>query len=69
MGPKLGFLTFSQVWFISFPLIAQDVTLEQCLTTSRGKTHEKVFGAKILAKRAKIGTKITVFPIFSSLVN
>ena len=43
-GPKLGFSLFSQVWFISFPDIALDDSLEHCLTTSRGKTHEKTFG-------------------------
>ena len=37
------FLPFSQVWFVSFPLIAQNNSLEQCLTTSRGKTRQKKF--------------------------
>ena len=40
-GPKLGvFLPFSQVWFISFPWNCND-SLQQCLISSRGKTHTK----------------------------
>ena len=31
---KLGFLPFSQVWLISFPLNCMDDSLELCLTTS-----------------------------------
>ena len=45
LGPQLNFLSFSQVWFISFPRNFIDDSLEHCLTTSRGKTHEKSFGA------------------------
>ena len=35
---KFGFLSFSQVWIISFP-----VNYIGCLTTSRGKTCKKIF--------------------------
>ena len=55
VGPHLGqtdqkntppkiFLSFFQVWFI---YIAQDNSLKHCLTTSRGKTRKKNFGAQI----------------------
>ena len=44
-GPKLCFMLFSQVWFISFPENCRNDSLEHCLTTSRGKTHKKSFGA------------------------
>ena len=44
-GPKLVFLSFSQVWFICFPENCIDNNLEHCLTTSRCKNHEKSFGA------------------------
>ena len=43
--PKLNFLPFSQVWLISFLENCIDDRLEHCLTTSRGKTHGKSFGA------------------------
>ena len=39
-GPKLGFLPFSQVWFISFPL-SYIGWLEQFLTTSKAKICKK----------------------------
>ena len=45
-GPELLFLSFSQVWFINFPGNYIDNSLEHCLTTSRGKTHEKFFGPR-----------------------
>ena len=44
-SPKLNFLPFSQVWFISFPGNSINDSLEHCITTSRGKTHEKSFEA------------------------
>ena len=40
LGPKLGFVSFFKVWFISLE-IAQDDSLEYFLTTNRGETHEK----------------------------
>ena len=43
--PKLGFLPFTQVWFISFPLNCIDDSLEHCLTTSRSKSMKKNWGA------------------------
>ena len=38
-GQKLGFLPFFQVWLV-FLEIAYN-SLQQCITSSRGKTHEK----------------------------
>ena len=38
------FWHFLKFGSLVFPQIAQDDSLEQCLTTSRGKTHEKNFG-------------------------
>ena len=38
-------MPFSQVWFISFPGNCIDDSLEHGLTTSRGNSHEKSFGA------------------------
>ena len=37
--------------------IAYNDSLQQCLTFSGGKTHEKI-GAQILVSRAKIGLKL-----------
>ena len=42
--------------------IAQDDRLEQCLTTSRGKTHEKNLWAYIWDKQAKIGSELDFLP-------
>ena len=39
--PKLDFLPFSQIWFISFLEIAYNDSLQQCVTSSRGNTHKK----------------------------
>ena len=40
--PKLGFLSFFKVGFISFPGNCIDDSLEHSLATSRGKTIEKI---------------------------
>ena len=40
---KLDFLSLSQVWFISFPGIARDCNLGQCLTSSRAETSGTKF--------------------------
>ena len=45
-GPKLVFLSFFQVRFISFPRNYIDDSLKHCLTTSRGKTQEKKIGGR-----------------------
>ena len=49
---KLVFSPFSQVSVISFLEIAYNDSLQQCLTSSRDKTHQKViwgpkFGPKV----------------------
>ena len=53
-GPKWGlkssFLSFFQVWFISFPVNCIDDSFEHCLTASRGKAHKKTFGSPNLVQ-------------------
>ena len=54
-GPKLGFLPFSQIWFICFPRNC----IPRCLTSSRGKIHKKKFlELKFGPKRLKSGPKL-----------
>ena len=58
--------------FVEFQLLvvlvaAYSDSLQQCLISSRGKTHEKKLGTQIWAKRAKIGPEIRFFAIASSL--
>ena len=60
------FLEFGSLAFLE---IAYNNSLQQCLTPSRGKTHEKNFGTKIWVKRTKIEPEIRFFAIFSSLVH
>ena len=67
--PKLVFLQFSQVWFISFPWYCIHDSLQQCLTCSRNKIHEKNFGDPNLLQGPKIGPQTRFFAIFSSLVH
>ena len=50
-GPQLGFLLFSQVWFIVFLEIAYNNTVQQFLTSIRGKIYEKKFGGPNLGQR------------------
>ena len=55
MDPKLVFCHFLKFGPLVFLKIAQDDSLEQCLATSRGKTHEK----KI--RGSQTGSEIRVF--------
>ena len=50
------FLKFSSLVFLE---ISYNDSLQQCLTPSGGKTHEKKLGVQIWAKRAKIGPEIS----------
>ena len=43
-GPKLGFCHFLKFGSLALLEIAQDNSLEHCLTTSSGKTREKKLG-------------------------
>ena len=52
------FLRFGSLFFLE---IACSDTLQQCLTTSRGKIHEKHFWTQIWVKLVKIGSKIKFF--------
>ena len=78
-GPNLGPISLNQAQnevfphFLEFGLnifleIVYNDSLRQCLISSRGKNHEKMSGAKIWAKWAKIRPQVRFFTIFSSLV-
>ena len=43
-GPKWGFCHFIKFGLSVFLEIAYNDSLQQCLKSSRGKTHEKYFG-------------------------
>ena len=58
------FLKFGSLVFLE---IAYNVSLQQCLTSSRGEIHEKYLEAQICTKRVNIGPEIRIFAIFPSL--
>ena len=60
LGPNLGFLPFSQVWFISFLWNH----LQQFITSSTGKTHKTFLGTKF---GLESGPKSGVFLPFSQV--
>ena len=55
------FVIFFKFGSLVFLEMAQNDSLEHCVTPSRGKTHEKNLGG------AQIGSEIRVFVIFSRL--
>ena len=68
-GPNLGqnwawnwvfchFLRFGSLFFLE---IADSYSLQQCIASSRGKTHEKFLGTKFSQQRVKIRPKIRFF--------
>ena len=58
--PKLGFLKFGSLVFLK---IAYNDSLQECITSSRGKTHTKILGDKIWAKnRPKSGLELGFLP-------
>ena len=59
------FLKFGSLVFLE---IAYNDSFQQCLTSSRGKTHIKKLEAQIWAKLARIRSKISHFLKFVSLV-
>ena len=66
-GLNLGFLPFGLLVFLEN---AYSDSLQQCLTSSRGKIYKKKnFRAQVWAKRAKIGSETRFFSIFSSFVH
>ena len=66
MGQKV-FLPFFQVGSLVFLEIAYKDSLQQCITSSRGKTHEKKFLGPNLGKNGpKSGPKL-VFLSFSQV--
>ena len=60
------FRHFPEFESLVFLEIAYSDTLQQCLTSSGGKTHEKSFWTQIWVKRAKIGSEIRGFFAISS---
>ena len=62
-GPKWDFPSLYHKFFFE---IAYSGSLQQCLTPSRGKIHEKKLGAQIWGKRVKIVPEIGFFSILSS---
>ena len=61
------FCQFLKFGSLVFPEIAYNDSLQQCLTSSKCKTHKKI-GVQIWAKGAKIEPKTRFLAIFSSLV-
>ena len=59
LGPNLGSSLFSQVWFTGFVWIAYNDSLQQCVTSNRGKTHKRNLGPKFRPKLCpKIGSAL-----------
>ena len=63
------FTHFIKFGSCAFCEIEYDDSLRQCLTSSRGKIHEKNFGPQILTKQQKMGSEIRFLAIFSSLIH
>ena len=61
LGPKLVFCYFIKFASLVFCEITCGDSLQQCLTSSKSKTHKKIFGAQIWIKQAKIVPKISFF--------
>ena len=72
-GPKTGlksrFLLFAWIWIIFFLEIAHNDSLQQCLTSARGKICEKKIGVQIWGKLTKIVPEIRFYSIFWSLAH
>ena len=60
LGSKLGFCHFFKFGSLVFHKISEDDSLEYCLTTIGGKTHEKNF------RRPKLGEKLRFLPFSRS---
>ena len=58
LGPKLGFLPFSQVWFISFSWNSINGSLQQCLISSGRKIHKKFLRPKFESNEPKSGPRL-----------
>ena len=54
---------------LDFLEIAYNYSLQQCITSSRAKTHKKSFGTKFGPKQAKFQPDTRFSTIFSSLVH
>ena len=61
-GLKIGFFHFLKFGSLVFLEIAYNDNLEQCLTTSRGKTSQKFSGAHLWPNRQKSGPKLVFLP-------
>ena len=60
-GPEWGVFFAMEFGSLVFLEIAYNDILQQCLTSSRGKTHEKFFGVQIWVKQTKVAPKINFF--------
>ena len=70
IGPETSFFChFLEFGSLVFLQIAFNDSLQQCLTSSRGKIHKKNFEAQFWVKGAKIGSETRFFAIFSSLAH
>ena len=67
--PKLGFLPFLKFGLLVFLEFTNNDSLQQYLTSSRGKINEKNFGTQIWAKGAKVSSEARFFAIFSGLAH
>ena len=65
IGPKTRFCHFVKFGLLVFLEIAYSDSFQQCIISSRVKTHKKNWGAKIWAK---IGPETRFFAVFSILV-
>ena len=65
-GVFCHFFKFDSLVFFE---IAYNGSLQQYLTSSRVKTHEKCLGPNVGGKGQKSGPKLVFFAIFSSLVH
>ena len=64
MRPKISFFChFLKFGLLVFLEIAQSDSLEQFLTTSRGKTHKKIEEGQILTKQYSFGPKTVPFSL------
>ena len=62
--PKMRFFTILLKLDHVFLKFGCHDSLQQCLTSSRGKTHEKIFRAQIWAKQTKTRPEVSFFCYF-----
>ena len=68
IGPKIGFLPFVKFSSLVFLEIIYNDSLQQCITSSWGKTHEKNWeggGSKFGPEQAEIVSRSRFFAMFN----